>query len=108
MGDGFLVIDLVKTDGSYLEEAGEKMKNIEIYTTPTCPYCVAAKRLLNEKKKDFTEFNVSGDPGKREEMMSRANGRRTVPQIFIEDEHIGGADDLYQLDAEGQLDTLLS
>lgn len=83
------------------------MKNIEIYTTPTCPYCVAAKRLLAEKKTDFTEFNVSGDQSKREEMMSRANGRRTVPQIFIEGEHIGGADDLYQLEAEGKLDTLL-
>lgn len=83
------------------------MKNIEIYTTPTCPYCVAAKRLFAEKKKDFTEFNVSGDPEKREEMMTRANGRRTVPQIFIEGEHIGGADDLYQLEALGRLDSLL-
>jgi len=84
------------------------MKKIEIYATPTCPYCIAAKKLLADKNAEFTEINVAGDPGTRDVMTSRAGGRRTVPQIFIGNEHIGGADDLFLLESEGKLDSLLA
>lgn len=84
------------------------MANIEIYTTPTCPYCQAAKRLLDGKGAAYREIDVSRDPALREAMMARANGRRTVPQIFIGERHIGGSDDLHQLDRDGGLDPLLA
>lgn len=80
--------------------------SITIYTTPICPYCYRAKALLDEKGVAYTEINVMMDPGKRQEMMTRS-GRRTVPQIFIGDYHVGGCDDLYRLDREGRLDLLL-
>ena len=83
------------------------MATIEIYTTPTCPYCHAAKALLNEKGADFTEITVL-DPGKRAAMTERANGRRTVPQIFIGATHVGGYDDMAALERRGQLDPLLA
>ncbi len=83
------------------------MPVIEIYTTPWCGYCAAAKRLLKSKGAQFTEFNVEADPERRAEMLRRAAGRRTVPQIFIGDRHIGGSDDLHLLDREGGLDPLL-
>ena len=70
------------------------MKNTLIYTTATCPYCVRAKQLLKEKGLDYTEIRVDLDDAEREKMISRS-GRRTVPQIFIDDQHIGGFDDLY-------------
>lgn len=84
------------------------MKPITIYTTPFCGFCHAAKRLLNEKGADFDEIDVSGKPELRQEMMTRANGGYTVPQIFIGDAHVGGCDDLYALDQSGKLDPLLA
>ena len=82
------------------------MANIEIYTTPYCPYCHAAKALLQDKGQSFTEITVV-DPSLRAKMTARANGRRTVPQIFIDKAHIGGYDDLAALDMRGGLDPLL-
>jgi glutaredoxin 3 len=83
------------------------MDQIEIYTTRYCPYCHAAKRLLSRKGVDFTEIDVSGDPQGRSAMVARANGRMTVPQIFIGTTHVGGCDDLYELERAGKLDPLL-
>ncbi|MFD1794656.1 glutaredoxin 3 [Paracoccus aurantiacus] len=83
------------------------MANVEIYTTPSCPYCHAAKALLTRKGAGYREIDVSRDPDLRAAMMQRASGRRTVPQIFIDDRHIGGSDDLHSLDREGRLDPLL-
>jgi glutaredoxin 3 len=83
------------------------MASIEIYTTPTCPYCHAAKALLAEKGADYTEITVL-DPELREAMTQRANGRRTVPQIFIGETHVGGYDDMAALDRAGGLDPLLA
>ena len=84
------------------------MKLVEIYTTQTCPYCHAAKRLLSKKGAAFKEIDVSRDPALRAGMSNRANGRQTVPQIFIGAVHVGGSDDLYALDHEGKLDALLA
>ena len=84
------------------------MAIITIYTTPVCPYCVKAKTLLKQKGiLNFTEIDVSQSDEKRQEMMVKSGGRRTVPQIFIGDTHVGGADDLYALNAAGKLDALL-
>lgn len=84
------------------------MKPVEIYTTQTCPYCLAAKRLLTKKGVAFTEIDVGRDPALREAMTRRANGGRTVPQIFIGGQHVGGCDDLHALDHAGGLDPLLA
>lgn len=84
------------------------MKKIEIYTTPICGFCTAAKRLLASKGVNFIEIDVMRDPARRDEMVSRANGGRTVPQIFIDEHHVGGCDDLYALDRNGQLDGMLA
>ncbi len=84
------------------------MPSVEIYTTPTCPYCSAAKQLLRKKGAKFTEIDVSGDPRLREAMTVRARGGRTVPQIFIGGKHIGGCDDLHALDYVGGLDPMLT
>lgn len=84
------------------------MAKVEIYTTPTCPYCKRAKALLQNKNVTYTEIDVSRDPSLREAMTARANGRRTVPQIFIDDKGIGGSDDLHALEAQGKLDALLA
>ena len=81
---------------------------IDIYTDMLCSYCALSKRLLKSKHVDFNEIEVSGDTNLRAEMRSRANGQRTVPQIFIDDIHIGGYDDLYLLDKKGLLDKLLA
>ncbi len=83
------------------------MVKVEIYTTPYCPYCIAAKRLLSEKDVTFTEIDVARDPAQRSTMLHRARGRITVPQIFIGSTHVGGFDDLYALDQAGGLDPLL-
>jgi len=83
------------------------MSNVEIYTTPFCGFCHAAKRLLANKGVEFTEIDVSGDPSLRSAMMDRANGGYTVPQIFIDNAHLGGCDDLYALERAGKLDPLL-
>jgi len=84
------------------------MASVEVYTTPYCPYCVAAKDLLRRKGVDFVEIDVAGDRDLRARMVARAGGRMTVPQIFIGETHVGGCDDLYALDGEGGLDPLLA
>jgi glutaredoxin 3 len=82
------------------------MAKIEIYTKATCPFCHRAKALLNNKGAAFHEIAIDSDPAKREEMIARI-GRTTVPQVFIDGQHIGGCDDLHALDARGGLDPLL-
>lgn len=82
------------------------MADVVVYTTSSCPYCVQAKRLLDRKGVPYTEVDVSADAEKRAEMM-RASGRRTVPQIFIAEQPIGGFDELYELEQSGRLDGLL-
>ncbi len=84
------------------------MRPVEIYTTPFCGYCAMAKRLLDRKGVAYREIDVSADPALRAAMVQRANGRRTVPQIFIGTTHVGGSDDLYALDHAGKLDPLLA
>ena len=84
------------------------MAKVEIYTTPTCPYCAVAKALLKRKGVTYQETDVSRDPAIRVAMTQRAGGRRTVPQIFINGQHVGGSDDLHALDAQGKLDGLLA
>ena len=84
------------------------MKPVEIYTSPLCGFCHAAKRLLNKKGVTFSEIDVLADPGRKPEMIQRANGRRTVPQIFIGETHVGGCDDLFVLEQDGKLDALLA
>lgn len=84
------------------------MPRVEIYTTPWCPYCLAAKRLLTLRGVAFEETDVSRDSSLRQAMMRRANGRHTVPQIFINGRHIGGSDDLHALDRAGKLDPMLA
>ncbi|MFC5387198.1 glutaredoxin 3 [Aquamicrobium segne] len=83
------------------------MVDVTIYTRAMCSYCTAAKRLLDSKDVAYTEHDASFSPELRQEMMTRANGRTTFPQIFIGDTHIGGCDDLYALEAAGRLDALL-
>lgn len=83
------------------------MAKVEIYTKKTCSYCVRAKQLLDSKKVSYTEITVDDNPQDLEVMLQRAEGRRTVPQIFINDRGIGGCDDLYALNSAGKLDELL-
>ena len=83
------------------------MANVEIYTSPFCGYCHRAKALLHKKGATFTEIDVMTTPGKRAEMTKRAEGRTTVPQIFIAGKGIGGCDDLHALEAAGRLDAML-
>lgn len=84
------------------------MKPVEIYTSPLCGFCHAAKRLLNQKGVSFSEVNVLAQPERKAEMVQRANGGRTVPQIFIGDTHVGGSDELHALERAGKLDALLA
>ncbi|KAJ03872.1 glutaredoxin 3 [Sulfitobacter mediterraneus] len=83
------------------------MKTVEIYTSPLCGFCHAAKRLLNSKGVSFAEVDVLANPDRKAEMIQRANGGRTVPQIFIGGDHVGGSDDLHALERAGKLDSLL-
>ncbi len=83
------------------------MKQVEIYTSPLCGFCHAAKRLLKEKGVSFSEIDILSDPSRKSEMIQRSNGGRTVPQIFVGDLHLGGCDDLYALDRAGKLDAFL-
>lgn len=83
------------------------MPSITIYTKSWCPYCSAAKKLLADKGVAFTEIDIEKKPEARAEMIQKANGRSTVPQIFIGEKHVGGCDDLYALDDRGQLEPLL-
>lgn len=84
------------------------MKRIEIYITRTCPFCIAAKALLSSKGAPYEEIDVGADPALRAAMTQRAGGRRSVPQIFIGGEHVGGCDDLHALDRAGKLDPMLA
>ena len=83
------------------------MPKVTIYTTPFCPYCHSAKALLRRKNVEFYEIDVSFDPQERQRMMAKAHGRRTVPQIFIGETHVGGSDELHALERQGKLDPLL-
>lgn len=84
------------------------MLDVTIYTRMMCGYCAAAKRLLDRKGVAYTEHDASFSPELRHEMISRAHGRTTFPQIFIGDTHVGGSDELHELEARGQLDRLLA
>ena len=83
------------------------MQPVEIYSSPLCGFCHAAKRLLKQKGVNFSEINVLAQPRRKAEMMQRANGRHTVPQIFIGETHVGGCDELYALERAGKLDPML-
>ncbi len=80
---------------------------IEVYSTAVCPYCVAAKNLLKSKGLEWTEVRIDTDPAQRDAMLTRSGGRRTVPQIFVNDQHVGGFDDLVAADRSGKLAQLL-
>lgn len=82
--------------------------HVELYSWQTCPYCIRAKLLLRWKGVSFTDYKIDGDEAARAQMATRAEGRRSVPQIFINQQHIGGCDDLHELDRQGQLDVLLA
>ncbi len=84
------------------------MAQVEIYTTKICPYCVRAKNLLNAKDVDFVEHDLTGDEAGREALLKKSNGMRTVPQIFINGQHVGGCDNLYALEEKGELDKMLA
>jgi glutaredoxin 3 len=81
---------------------------VEIYSSPFCGYCARAKRLLSSKGVSYVEYDVDADPALRTKMVARANGRATVPQIFIDGTHVGGCDDLHALDGAGKLDPMLA
>ena len=81
---------------------------VTIYTTMMCPYCTAAKRLLDKKGADVDEIDVTFNPSGRREMTARAKGQRSVPQIFIGETHVGGCDDLFELEEDGELDGMLA
>ncbi|MBP0029481.1 glutaredoxin 3 [Roseofilum sp. Guam] len=92
----------------WLGRSSEPIKaNVEIYTWQTCPFCIRAKLLLWWKGISYTEYKIDGDEEARNQMAERAQGRRSVPQIFINDRHIGGCDELYALDEQGELNPLL-
>ena len=95
------------TDEAMSRSGSATMAKIEIYTTMLCPYCYRAKKLLALRGAEFAEIDVMMDGARRREMIERAGGRRTVPQIFIDGKHIGGCDELYALDAAGKLAPLL-
>jgi len=80
------------------------MAKIEVYSGSYCPYCVRAKALLKQRKLEFVEYDVQAEPERRVEMADRAPSARTIPQIFINDRHVGGCDDLYALDKKGELE----
>lgn len=82
--------------------------NVEIYTWSSCPFCLRAKALLTQKNISFTEYTIDGDEAARDEMAQRANGKRSLPQIFINNHSIGGCDELYELENQGKLDPMVS
>ena len=84
------------------------MARVELYTKATCPYCGRARKLLDDKGVGYDEYEISQDSAKRSEMIQRSNGRTTVPQIFIGGRHVGGSDDLAELERQGQLDPMLA
>ncbi len=83
-------------------------KQVEIYTWRTCPFCIRAKALLDSKGTEYTEYAIDGDEAARSQMAEKTGGKRSVPQIFIDGEHIGGCDDIHALDRKGELDPLLA
>ena len=83
------------------------MAKVKLYTTMFCPFCMHAKRLLGQKGVSFEEIDVDTVPGSRQEMMNKSGGGYTVPQIFIDETHIGGCDELFALEQQGKLDTML-
>lgn len=89
-------------------ETSQTMKPVTVYSTHVCPYCMRAKALLKSKHVSYDEYFVDTDPARRAEMLQKSGGRRTVPEIFIGGQHIGGCDELYALERSGQLDTLLA
>ena len=98
----------MKLFNSLLSRHSEKINaNVEIYTWQTCPFCIRAKLLLWWKGVKYTEYKIDGDEPARATMAERSQGCRSVPQIFINNQHVGGCDDIYALDAQGQLDPLL-
>ena len=80
---------------------------VEIYTWSRCPFCIRAKGLLDEKGVEYSEYCIDGDEDARDKMRARANGKSSLPQIFIDDRHVGGCDDLYALESNGELEPLL-
>ena len=84
------------------------MAKVEIYTWSTCPYCRRAKELLNSKGVDYEEYDITGDEAAHAKMVERTGGSKSVPQIFIDNKHVGGCDDIHALDDQGKLDTLLA
>ncbi len=84
------------------------MARVEIYTKFGCPYCARAKQLLADKGVQYEEYEINSVAGKRDEMLERSKGRHTVPQVFIDDRHIGGSDDVADLERRGELDPLLA
>lgn len=84
------------------------MAQVEIYASPFCPYCARAKSLLGKKGVSYTEIDVMAEPDRRPEMIQRAGGKTSVPQIFIDGQHVGGCDDIHALDRAGKLDALLA
>ncbi len=86
---------------------GTRTAKVEIYFSPFCPYCIAARRLLERKGIPFEVIDVLEEPGRRREMIQRARGRTTVPQVFIDGRHVGGSDELHALDRAGKIDRLL-
>ena len=84
------------------------MKNVTVYMGPMCAFCDAAKRLLNRNNIPYKEINIATEEGKIDEMLSKSNGKKTIPQIFIEDYHVGGYDELRALENKGELDQLLN
>ena len=83
------------------------MKKVKIYTTPYCPFCIRAKQLLKSKNINFKEIDLSEEPEKFDEMSKKSNGARTVPQIFVDDTHIGDCDYIHELDNKSELDKIL-
>lgn len=103
-----LSIDIgLKFKKDYLRDEDTMAANVEIYTWSGCPFCIRAKALLKRKNVLFTEYCIDGDEAARAKMAKRAHGGRSLPQIFINDQHLGGCDDLHALDAQGKLDPLL-
>jgi len=103
----FILILLTPINLGDVKMTTQQSHNITVYSTGYCPYCVRAKDLLTRKGLEYEEINVEHDQNIREEMTKKAGGRRTVPQIFIGDFHVGGCDDLHALEASGELDKII-
>ena len=103
----FIFILLTPINLGKVKMTQQQKPKIEIYTTTRCPYCVKAKNLLSSKDLDYIEINIEQDPSLKEEMMAKSGGRKTVPQIFINDAHIGGCDDLHATNDSGKLDKII-